>query len=623
MFAHSPLNVFVSSTWVDLRLERESVARVLHRMREIKYIGMEYFGSRPETPLEISLQEVMNSTLYIGIFGSRYGSGITEREYRCARDRKLPCFIYFKDESVLNHASHEKDLEHSQKQLQFKSELKVNHVVSTFRDPDELAMFVGSDLHRWISDNLFSSQASDAMGGRATTKQMNELIAAFGDLRHLVKDLKKNSNEALGSQAIGDRSVAIGNNNHGDIYTGDIVFKIYENTPRMLSSYMRVAEFYNLIEGKTRTFVGRDFIFDQIDNYLHDRKNFASGYIIIKGEPGIGKTALMAKMAKTRGYIHHFNISAQNIRSTRDFLGNIIAQLIVRYELNYGTLPPAALDDSGFLSQVLRESAIKTNGDNIVILVDALDEADPGQFPSQNCLLLPPSLPDGVFFIITTRERHSNRLVVSDQRFILLHDNDAANLKDIQEFIRDFFITHKEEMGARLGSWKVSADEFVQILTDSSQGNFMYLVHVLRDILTGTLNSQNLENVNNLPKGLRDYYQRHWRDMHSLDRQRFSNYYEPVICVLAAAREAVPISQIVAWTKNDWPHLESGEIREVVNTWKEFLNESQSGNGTQLYRIYHKSFQDFLAEEVGLTSYNAMIAAHALAKIPAWKSSER
>jgi hypothetical protein len=81
------VRVFVSSTWKDLQQERGAVEGALRRMRGTEHLGMEHFGSRPETPHDASLDEVDRSDVYVGIFGFRYGSGITEAEYRRARER--------------------------------------------------------------------------------------------------------------------------------------------------------------------------------------------------------------------------------------------------------------------------------------------------------------------------------------------------------------------------------------------------------------------------------------------------------------------------------------------------------------------------------------------------------
>ena len=77
--------IFVSSTYLDLRPERDAVERALNSLREAKFVGMEHFGSRDETTRRASLDEVDRSQLFIGIFGARYGSGITEAEYRRAQ----------------------------------------------------------------------------------------------------------------------------------------------------------------------------------------------------------------------------------------------------------------------------------------------------------------------------------------------------------------------------------------------------------------------------------------------------------------------------------------------------------------------------------------------------------
>lgn len=47
--------IFVSSTWEDLQPERKALEGVAQRIREVKFVGMEYFGSRDETTRRASL----------------------------------------------------------------------------------------------------------------------------------------------------------------------------------------------------------------------------------------------------------------------------------------------------------------------------------------------------------------------------------------------------------------------------------------------------------------------------------------------------------------------------------------------------------------------------------------
>jgi hypothetical protein len=212
-------------------------------------------------------------------------------------------------------------------------------------------------------------------------------------------------------------------------------------------------------------------------------EEFGSGYAVIRGEPGIGKTSLAASLVVRGGYVHHFNVAAENIMSPAQFLQNVCAQLIVRYDLGHAALPAQAAQDAGFLSQVLTEAAgvARERGDlPVVVVVDALDEAEDATLPvSANRLYLPRALPDGVFFVVTTREESDFRLDVDHEAEIWIRDDDPANQRDVARYVEAFVAAHAEVMHARMAEWEVSPAGFVTQMIALSEGNFMYLVHVL------------------------------------------------------------------------------------------------------------------------------------------------
>lgn len=120
-------------------------------MKDSEFSGMEYFGSQPETAKDASLAEVDHSVVYVGLFAHRYGSGITEAEYRRARERGLPCLIYLKDDEVPVKPAHiERDPDKIAKLEALKQELKAQHIVSMFTNPDQLATQVATDLHNFL-----------------------------------------------------------------------------------------------------------------------------------------------------------------------------------------------------------------------------------------------------------------------------------------------------------------------------------------------------------------------------------------------------------------------------------------------------------------------------------------
>ena len=152
---------FVSSTWEDLKPERKAVEDCLHSMQDTDFVGMEYFGSEPDTTREKSLNEMSRSDIYIGIFAHRYGSGITEEEYRKAREMEIPCLIYFKDEEEPVKPGYvENDPTKKNKLDALKSEICETHTISRFRSPDNLATRVAIDIHKLLNSGRLVSQPS-------------------------------------------------------------------------------------------------------------------------------------------------------------------------------------------------------------------------------------------------------------------------------------------------------------------------------------------------------------------------------------------------------------------------------------------------------------------------------
>ncbi|HEV2656746.1 MAG TPA: DUF4062 domain-containing protein, partial [Ktedonobacteraceae bacterium] len=166
------VRIFISSTWQDLQPEREAVERALHRMQDTNFTSMQYFGSRHDTPERFSLLEVERCDIYVGIFAHRYGSGITEKEYRCARARNIPCLIYFKDDNVpVPPAYFERDAAAIASLQALKSELQAQHIVSFFVSPDHLASQVLADLH-----NRLGTQDMQASGGMQSGEEVDRTV---------------------------------------------------------------------------------------------------------------------------------------------------------------------------------------------------------------------------------------------------------------------------------------------------------------------------------------------------------------------------------------------------------------------------------------------------------------
>ncbi|NMG60123.1 hypothetical protein E1H12_16770 [Geitlerinema sp. P-1104] len=341
------------------------------------------------------------------------------------------------------------------------------------------------------------------------------------------------------------------------------------------------ADFAAFIEDKTQEFWGREFVFKDIDTFVQTQ---AKGYFIIEADPGVGKSALLARYVQQTGCLAYFNILSENRTSTDDFLKSICAQLIERYGLAYDLpLHPDNTRNGNFLSKLLTEAAAKT--DRLVIAVDALDEVNlTSQNPGSNVLYLPATLPNGVYFILTKRPE-SLPFVVSapQQEFDMMSDEYyPANLEDIRGFIR--YRSQREPIQRWLTAQGVTEAKFTQVLAENSETNFMYLKYVLDDIEQGKYADLNLEN---LPKGLEQYYEQHWYRMGMVTKPLPRTKLK-IIYLLSKTRKPVSCDLLADFAEED-----PLTVQELLDDWEQFLRH-RFVNGEDVYSIYHKSFQDFL-----------------------------
>lgn len=420
----------------------------------------------------------------------------------------------------------------------------------------------------------------DNLSGNTLEGKARELILYLdrrGELNQLLVQLQKDRPKRY--QESGLRN-SVGAN----------LFSTYSSISNELQQHIYVQAFQSLVEDRTKEFIGREFVFSAIDNLLTD-PTFPSGYIIMNGEPGIGKTSIIAELVKRRGYVHHFNSITRNIRSTGDFLANICAQLIVRFELNYPLLPPATRDNSRTLEELLSKAAATVENQPLVILVDALDESQDLDLPDgTNCLFLPPDLPKNVYFIITTRELVDYRLVVANRRDINLQDDSPENLKDIRQYIRHYLQTHSTSLVSRLKEWETNEDEFLDVITQKSQGNFMYLVYVLSDINTGKLSVAEVDNIRKLPQGLQAYYLLHWRRM-GMAAPPLPHTKLKIIYLLSVIKSPASRISLAEWSGEKEP-----VVQQILDEWRQFLHEQNIDNRKH-YSLYHASFRDFLHDK--------------------------
>jgi hypothetical protein len=188
--------VFVSSTYADLKDERRAVIQALMEMDCIP-AGMELFPAADEEQFSFIKRIIDDCDYYVLIIGGRYGSttpeGIsyTEKEYEYARERKVHvlAFVHENPGKIALEKS-ELDPELRAKLGAFREKAKTGKMVKMWQDAKELPGLVALSLAKTIKTH-------PAVGWvRADKVATTEALSDLNTLRKRNENLEK-SNEEL------------------------------------------------------------------------------------------------------------------------------------------------------------------------------------------------------------------------------------------------------------------------------------------------------------------------------------------------------------------------------------------------------------------------------------------
>ena len=362
------------------------------------------------------------------------------------------------------------------------------------------------------------------------------------------------------------------------------LLQTFAQAPTGLTEHIRDTSLY--FAEKTRNFVGRQFIFDTITRFINTHPR---GYFIIRGEPGIGKTALSAQLVRTMGYLHHFNIRADGWNRADQFLNNICAQLIIRYRLPYTRLPSEATRSAKVFVELLTEAAAQLpKSEKLVIVIDGLDEAAATKDSGTNTLYLPTILPTGVYIIVTTRPVDQPLRIECEYDSFPIAQDSPQNMADIVDYLS--VMVKRPGIARLLATEQMSEDEAIELFRSKSQGNFIYLRYVLHDIEEGIISSLRQQS---LPEGLLAYYKNHWARMRGQDEEAWFNYKLPVVMALTVVDVPVTTEALAQLARVK----QRSRVQGVLRDWQQFLTIVEMSEGPKRYRIYHASFLDFIAAQ--------------------------
>jgi hypothetical protein len=362
-------------------------------------------------------------------------------------------------------------------------------------------------------------------------------------------------------------------------------------------------DFSEFFEQRLCDFTGREWLLRGVQEFLGDPQ--APRFLLITGEPGIGKSAFGAYLWQRKQVLDavHFCIGGRGgtteplsfIQSIAEQLSNrlpgfgqalieaqealsgptVVLTVTQRIEsMQGGQVTGVSIQDLG--NQVLPPEtafdrrircplrALEETGSlpQVVILVDALDEATTYTAHPNIVEILTKAhdLPRQVRFILTSRPEPSIKNSFTDRPHITIEAQSSENQADITHYLTQVLQRDRQLQGVLIDAGWDEA-RFVEELGETSEWNFLYLSLVLPEIAAGQISL----GVTGLPHGLDEYYQYLLRTR--LGSGKWDAWGADLMEVVMSLRAPASLEQIGAYV--EWPkrqtHHRLEQIRQLLD----------------------------------------------------------
>ena len=370
----------------------------------------------------------------------------------------------------------------------------------------------------------------------------------------------------------------------------------FEGQSSLLYANLQPLSFEADIIHYQKWFTGRKWVFDKIDHWLKEESG--PRLFWITGLPGIGKTAIATQLRERMPNMVAFHLCrrgnsekssprrtvmsvAHQLSTQLPDYAERLAILNLRQLISNPDVNAAALFDLLIVQPLARD--IRRPQSPQVILIDGLDEAsqDGRNILAEFIASEFHKLPDWLRLIITSRpDPEVTHPLQSWDRWTLEAES-PENRKDMEEYIR--------KMLDGLSNAVIS-DEVIHAIINNSEGIFLYAEWVCREILDGKLSPDKPEEF---PKGLGEVYASFFRNKLTTEKNYkndIRDYHEnirPVLELIQAAREPLPVEQITQWMQ--WTTYDKNVFLKKFGSL--FF---QDANGC--LRPFHTSVLDWLGD---------------------------
>ena len=351
-----------------------------------------------------------------------------------------------------------------------------------------------------------------------------------------------------------------------------------------LRNNLEPLDFLNDISLYQPDFIGREWIMVDFDKWLTENKN--SRVYFITGLPGVGKTALAIHMLHTCNSImaFHFcrkgNSEKTSLRRAICSIAFQLARELPEYQdyllrINIVQEKDRCNDDALF--DVLIAGPLSrccNHRKDVLILIDGIDEAG-------NCYHSPFSsflarnmekLPRWIRFVLTSRPEDAVLQPLQEFSTHILQADSPENISDISNYITK-----------RLADLDGTCDFDASMITERSEGIFLYAKYVCNELASRSFGSQNKYE---LPKGISaiyyDFFNRNFTDI-----GHYRNSIRPILDVISAQVEPLNIDRLSLCCNKD--------VDDIVDFLTTFKSMIYVGDDDKI-RPYHTSFIDWIID---------------------------
>jgi len=370
---------------------------------------------------------------------------------------------------------------------------------------------------------------------------------------------------------------------------------------------LRPYDFAAFVEQKRKGFVGREWLFAQIDAW---RNGGEQRVLLIQGDAGVGKSAALAHLAHTnaggRVLAHHF--CQADIPATLEpgrFVGSLAGMIARALDSYAARLADSSLHEA--LSPWRRETdPAGALGEGVLgpldaldapesgvcyVVVDALDEALVAEDPVSQTTIVEvlasrlDQLPTWLRLVVTAREAEPVVEQLPGPRVCRIDTGDERNLEDIRRYVAKRLDGKK--VAEQADAAGMSREQVAEILEKKSGGSFQYVAQALEGWEGGQYGFEDLAALPGDVEGLyRRFFEHRFPDETSFARAK------RVLQVVMAAREPLAETQVAAAADLD----AESELPGVLETLSVCLAKRGGAEGLASYVVFDGSLREWLAD---------------------------